>query len=257
MGIVIQRRTGSAATRLHRATRRRDDSWERSVRRMKAQHRKELQTNALADRLGRFLQTAKAGPSRTVVVIWSLILLAAAVLLGWFGYDHYAKKENSAETRELENASTRDDYKSIADAHPNTPAGRIARIQFARLSLREGIDHLYAGMPDDRAAAKKKIEEARDYYDKLAKDCKDTPLLAQECLMGAAKARECLGDFNGALANYEQLAREHKDSFLGKEAETRAEALKDPDKRKQIEEFYKDMNNLAEPKPQYPPEPPK
>jgi hypothetical protein len=224
---------------------------------MKAQHRKELQTNALADRLGRILQSAKTGPSRTAVVIWSLVLLAAAILLGWFGYDHYTKKENSAENRELEEASTRDKYKEIADAHPNTPAGRIARIMYARLSLRDGLDHLYAGLPDDRAAAKKNIEEARDTYDRLAKDCKDSPLLAQECLMGAAKARESLGEFNEALANYQQLAREHTDSYLGKEAESRAQALSDHEKRARIEEFYQEMNQLAEPKTQYPPDPSK
>jgi len=224
---------------------------------MKAQHRKELQTNALADRLGRILQSAKAGPSRTAVVIWSLLLLAAAVLLGWFAYDHYSKKENSAENRELEEASTRDDYKKIADAHPNTPAGRIARIMYARLSLRDGLDHLYAGLPDERDAAKKNIEEARDTYDKLAKDCKDAPLLAQECLMGAAKARESLGDYDGALTSYKQLANDHKDSYLGKEAETRAQALSDDEKRAQIEEFYQAMDKLAEPKPQYPPDPSK
>jgi hypothetical protein len=223
---------------------------------MKAQHRKELHTNALADRLGRLLQSAKTGPSRTAAVIWSLVLLAAAVLLGWFAYDRYSKKENSTEIRELEEASTREDYEKIANAHPNTPAGRIARILFARLSLREGLDHFYAGMPDDRAAAKKKIEQARDTYEKLAKDCKDSPLLVQECLMGAAKSRESLGDFDGALATYQQLARDHKESYLGTEAAARAEALSDHDKRTQIEEFYQAMDKLAETKAQYPPEHP-
>jgi hypothetical protein len=221
---------------------------------MKAQHRKELQTNALADRLGRLLQSAKEGPSRTTVVIWSLALLAAAVFLGWWGYDRYAKKENSAENRELEDATTREQYQEIANKHPNTPAGRMALIQFARLSLRDGLEHLYAGLPDDRAAAKKKIEEARDAYDKLAKECKDTPLLAQECLMGAAKARESLGDFDGALNSYRQLANDYKDSYLGNEADSRAEALTDSAKRKEIEDFYQTMDKLTDAKVQGPPE---
>jgi predicted negative regulator of RcsB-dependent stress response len=222
---------------------------------MKAQHRKELQTNALADRIGRFLQSAKTGPSRTTVVIWSLILLAIAVLAGWLAYDYYAKKENSALTRELEEASTRKAYKDIADAHPNTPAGRMALMQFARMALHDGLDHLYAGMPDERAAAKEDIEKARDAFEKLAKDFKDTPALAQEALLSAAKARESLGDFDGALHAYQQAAQSDKDSYLGKQAEARANDLGDPSKRKEIESFYQAMDKYTDYKPQGPREP--
>jgi hypothetical protein len=223
---------------------------------MKAQHRKELQTNVLADRLGRFLQSAKEGPSRTTVVVWSLLLLAAAVFLGWWGYSVYAKKENSAENREFEEAATRDQYKSIADKYPNTTAGRMALLQYARLASRDGLERLYAVLPDDRAAAKKSLEQARDAYDKLAKECKDSPLLAQESLLGAAKARESLGDFDGALKNYRELANNFKDSYLAKEADSRAEALEDPVKRKEIEDFYQTMDKLTDAKPQLPPEHP-
>src|SRR6266566_4890776 len=123
---------------------------------MKAQHRKELHTNALADRLGRMVQVLKnpqEGPSTSVLVGLGLLLVAVACVLGWMWYDSHAKQVTSDEIRALDQAQSRDDYKKLADAHPNTPAGRIARLQLARMSLKEGLDQLYSSNADDRTNA--------------------------------------------------------------------------------------------------------
>ena len=43
---------------------------------MKAEHRKELQTNVLADSIGRFWLSLKAAPSSTTIAVWVFILLS-------------------------------------------------------------------------------------------------------------------------------------------------------------------------------------
>jgi predicted negative regulator of RcsB-dependent stress response len=220
---------------------------------MKAQHRKDLQTNVLADRLGRLLRNAKEGPSRQVLVIWGVVLLAAAIGLGWWYFSRHSEQENSAENRDLQEATTRDDYKKIADAHPNTPAGRMARLQLARMSLREGLEHIYSGLSDDRANARSRLEEARDSYRQLATDFKDSPIIVQQCLMGEAKAQESLGQLDDALAVYQRLANEYPDSALGKEAKERVAFLQNADHRAELEKFNAEMKRLAEAAPPAPP----
>jgi hypothetical protein len=219
---------------------------------MKAQQRKELHTNALADWLGRcvqLVQRPKEGPSTTLLVVAVVVVAIALGVVGWMWYGRHAKQQTSAENRELEQAQSRDDYKKIANAHPNTPAGRVARLQLARLTLKEGLDQLYASSADDRVKARENLEEAKQVYASLVRDCQDAPLLAQECLMSQAKAQESLGDLDGALATYRTLTTQHQDSFLAREAEERVKFLGDADNRAKLEEFYKKLNALAESKP--------
>src|SRR5438132_9452135 len=58
---------------------------ERKRDRMKAEHRKELQTNFLADRMGRLMQGMKAGPQTSgSVVIWVLAALTIGTIVAWY-----------------------------------------------------------------------------------------------------------------------------------------------------------------------------
>ncbi len=51
---------------------------------MKAEHRKELQTNYLADRMGRLMQGMKAGPQNTgSMVIWGEAATPVSTTAGW------------------------------------------------------------------------------------------------------------------------------------------------------------------------------
>jgi hypothetical protein len=216
---------------------------------MKAQQRKELHTNALADWLGRFaqmIQRAREGPNTTVLVVGVVVVAIAAGVVGWMWYSRHSKLQTSAENRDLDQAQSRKDYEKIADAHPNTPAGRVARLQLARLSLKEGLDQLYASSADDRVRARENLEDAKKQYANLVRDCQDAPVLVQECLMGQAKAQESLGDLDGALAAYRILKTQHKDSFLAREAEERVRFLENSDNRAKMEEFYKKLNALAD-----------
>jgi predicted Zn-dependent protease len=175
-----------------------------------------------------------------------MVVIAAACILGWMWYDRHSKQLTSAENRDLDQAQSREDYKKLAEAHPNTPAGRVARLQLARISLKEGLDQLYSSTADDRTHARENLEETQKAYANLVRDCRDDPILVQECLMGEAKAKESLGDLDGALATYQKLLEEYKDSFLVQEAEERVKFLQDPVNRQKVEAFYRELNALAE-----------
>src|SRR4249919_1900931 len=70
---------------------------------MKAEHRKQLQTNALADRVGKLVQTLKTKPQRRTMLY---VLLTIAVVMGvviFFNYQSRKKAEKSMLWVELEN----------------------------------------------------------------------------------------------------------------------------------------------------------
>jgi hypothetical protein len=63
---------------------------------MKAEHRKELQTNALADWLGRTIQRLKEGPSRPTLYILGLVVLGLVIYLAWGYYSRSSQETNSS-----------------------------------------------------------------------------------------------------------------------------------------------------------------
>ncbi len=67
---------------------------------------------------------------------------------------------------------------------------RAARFQKARVELREGLRSICSA--DQRPKAIEDVEQARQGFVELAAECKDSPLLQQEALLGAAQAEESL-----------------------------------------------------------------
>ena len=159
---------------------------------MKAEHRKELQTNVLADKLGRVLQNMRAGPSRGTVVLLTVAVLA--VVLGLVWYYFWKSKEESTSRLWLrwDGITTEQELQSFADDKDiqGTPQARLARFQLARRKLVEGTRTL--GSAFDREPSIKSIREASKLYEELADQVTDNPLMQQEALLGAAKAQECL-----------------------------------------------------------------
>src|SRR5262249_10183231 len=98
----------------------------------------------------------------------------------------------------------------------------------------------------------------------LAKECADAPLLAQEAMMGRAKAEEALvsvsnaekpdeklGDLDRALEYYRALASKYPESILGQQAKAHIKELED--NRSKVESFYVELNELVGgPKPALP-----
>lgn len=212
---------------------------------MKAEHRKELATNTLSATLAEWVKSLRAGPTNASVVFWGFLILAVVLIGGLWYYARTTQAAASVLWMRLENATTPDDLQSIAQAAPGTAPARYARLERARLLLKQGLEKLLAVTDKEREDAWKDLKTAADEYEKLAGEVTDTPLLAQEALYGMAKARESQGNIDGAIEGYKQLTSKYPDSPLGKNATEQLERLEK--NRKDAEAFYAKLQEFAPP----------
>jgi hypothetical protein len=216
---------------------------------MKAKHRHELETNALADRMGKLIQDVKENPKTASRFAWIVGGVIIAIVLAWYFVsgsgtsDQWVKLDGNYDPGSLA---------QIAQASPASMAGRAALFQRARILLPQGIDELYKGF--DRAKAAEKIEEARRLYTSLIPVCAEDPILEQEAISSAAKAEESLmavpkegqakemrGDLQKAIALYRQVSEKYPDSYVGQQSKLHATELEAA--RSKAVTFYADMGN--------------
>lgn len=222
---------------------------------MKADHRKELQTNLLADRMGRLVQGIKAGPQSSSAFAWVLGGLTLVAVVGWYWAGSHGARQSEDWVRLL-NDSNRDPrgYAEIARQSPGTLPARTARFQQARSLLNLGLTTFY--FPGSHGQAVKNLNDAGKAYRELLGECQGNAILEQEALLGAAKVEETLsstpnpdnsdvklGSLDKALTFYQRLADNYPDSFEGKQAQKRVEELKDSATRSRIEEFYAKLSD--------------
>jgi hypothetical protein len=212
---------------------------------MKAEHRKELETNALADWIGRCLQSGKTA-SKNTYVVGALALLIAAGIVAYFVIRNASGKAHSERWYNLDKAGTIAELDKLAGENRGTMVARAARFEVARALLAQGVQNL--ANPDQHASAVESLEKARSLYEELAPQAKDTPVLQQEALMGVATAEESLvgsskdASLDKAMEYYQRVADQFPDTFQGNAARKRAELLKDPKTRAEIEKFYVSLN---------------
>jgi tetratricopeptide (TPR) repeat protein len=229
---------------------------------MKAEHRKELQTNALADRIGRFIQGMKTRTQANSIMIWVVVLVVAALIGVWWLISRANKNSRSQMWVNLDTISTpsRDmpldvnhnpykktveDLEEIVEKYPGTKAALIARFDLARINLRNrGLDLL----ADNTKEALANLDKARREYTKLAEEYKDDPQWAARAKLGLAqiaetRAVEDLKNLDKAAKLYEEVANDYGDTAAGMEARERAKDFKDKTKREAIERFYKDLKD--------------
>jgi hypothetical protein len=220
---------------------------------MKAEHRHQLHTNILADRVGRLFQGMKSAPKSTSALVWVLVLLSFGTLAIWRYWSHASEANSSALWTEVD-VATHDpraglrDLQNIGNQNPGTIPGRTADFELARLSLQNGLDTI-TEFKNDQAIDS--IKRALRLYKTLAKQCADSPLLAQEALMGVAKAKESLigvtpdegeddyGTLDQALEAYQNLASKYPKGLLGEEASRRMQKIEE--QRPEIEKFYREQ----------------
>jgi hypothetical protein len=227
---------------------------------MKAQQRKQMEKNELADRLVRWWKGDPNKQSKSSPLFWAvlgLIALGVIIYIAWHYYSQSALRSRSAAWADVELASENSKLEEIAEAHRGTEPAWAAKAQLARGALQKGLDEL--GSEVLRSGAVANIEKARDWYSQLAKDATGDLELQREAALGMAKAEEALvgipkaensqemrGTLSKALELYKDAASKYPDSIQGKEASKRAaeiEANKD-----KIEAFYADLNkSLAVP----------
>jgi hypothetical protein len=215
---------------------------------MKAEHRKELQTNALADRLGRVVQGFREGfgrPSNTSLLIWGGIIGAIVLVVGWRVLSNMSAKSRSAEWLQLDEASSLSDLERIVGQDASSRPTRIGRYQMARVYLRRGMENFCSTAPDGRKDALKDLGEAARIYEELSRDEKDSAVLTQEALLGVGKAREALNELDAAQDAYDKVVSRYPDSVARKGAAERLKKLKE--NKDQLSAFYKRLDELAAP----------
>ena len=162
---------------------------------MNADHRHELEANDLREGLNTFAAKAKSGEfltTRLYVIVGSVVLVVAAV--AYWMYASGESRKHAAQTwTELDSLTAPGLYAEFAKKHPDDVAGRVARLQEARIWLGpDGISKLSSRNPDDRKKAIESVEKARDLLPKLADEFKDDLTLQVQCLDAATNAELAL-----------------------------------------------------------------
>src|SRR5262245_13110891 len=108
---------------------------------MKAEHRKELHTNALAQGMTRLVEGFKASPKSTSVVLWVLAILAVGTGFAWYYYGGRGSNTGPLWVQ-LYNDTNLEELKAIYEGHAGTIPGRTAQFQRARELLQLGLENL-------------------------------------------------------------------------------------------------------------------
>jgi hypothetical protein len=193
---------------------------------MKAEHRKELATNTLADKLGTLIQSFKEGPSRNATIYGTVVVVALLLVVVYRWVSANATANDSGRWVRWDQLMTRDELEKFADDNRDTEQGRLARFEMARLDLQDGLRDL--GSQLTRTEALKRLRRAAESYKNLAGESGNSALLSQEALQNAAKARESLGEYDLAKEFYSRLARDFPQSLKGKEAAEQVKLLEKP-----------------------------
>jgi hypothetical protein len=214
---------------------------------MKAEHRKELATNTLANTLGQAIQGMKEGPSRGTIVFLVVVGLAIALGFIWVWVSRTREEADSARWFRWDSLSSPEQLKSFADDKDiqDSLPGKLARFEEARRYLLDGLREFGSS----HTSAVESLKKAAAAYDKLVDECSDRPLLHQQALMGAAKAHESLGEIDQARKFYQQLAQSYSSTLLGREAADQLARLQTAEQNGDLEALRKQYATSSIPSP--------
>jgi hypothetical protein len=210
---------------------------------MKAEQRKELETNVLADRMGHLVRRVKTQPRRASLYY---VLAAIAVILIVFAiyrWYQFSRVEDAKRWAFL-NFGTQDHLAELAKNETETNAGKAARFDLAWYLYWElGLKRLGHG---DGGSGLENIDRAGAFYQKLATDCANDPIWEPEALYGLAVIEETHTVVNPehlekAKTRYEELAKKYPDSARGKLAAEWVKNYEKPEKKRELTEFYQEL----------------
>ena len=213
---------------------------------MKAEQRKELETNTLADRMGRVMQRVKSSTRRTFLTYF--FVTVAVLIAAWFGYRWYY---GDVEGKSLQWLKLYDGSRNLIQdlaKDPDTNAGKAALFQFAwELYWIDGVKM----MASDKVGAMKSLKGSVDLYGQLAEKCKGDEIFEPQALLGRAVAQETRAvedrdHLKKAKEYYEELTNntKYEKSAEAEFARKRLEILKDDAKRGDLANTYKELQGL-------------
>jgi hypothetical protein len=196
---------------------------------MKTKRRHELQTNVLADYLGKHIQQYR--PHVRVITIGLI-----AVLIVVAGYLYYSSQQRSTESKgwsDYFRAAGNSDPKGlleVAKLHSGTAAGLWARQTVADFKLAEGAGRMYS----DRKESERALREAEDNYRLIEKEGAGSKMLVERARFGLAQVYETFNELAKAQSYYQKVVDSNPNSALAKVAKRRAEQLSD----RSVESWY-------------------
>ena len=205
---------------------------------MKAEHRHELQTNALADWVAGSAE--KARPYTPLILVG---IAALAIVVGILSYLNSAERNSKAAAAyayisAMLNEGIGDLQATVTD-YRGTDVGVLAQIQVADRLLTSASNDLFT----NKAAGRENLQKAAEAFT-LARDETRDPMLRSWALFGLGQAHESLGDLEKARSDYQQLLKDYPNSSLAAAARKNLEQLNQP----AIKEFY-DWFAKQEPRP--------
>ncbi len=223
---------------------------------MKAEHRKELETNLLADRLGRIMQTVKTGPKglsrfKIFLIVVAVLVVGLPSFIFWRIWVTNANTQTVYwEILELGSKSNLNSIAKTAGAEDASNPAKAAALQLAQLSLRdEGLRSLGNSNFDDRPnalAAFRKIDDAQYEYENLKKPCEKSDewmaeILYSQAVIEETRALQSTKHLESAQSLYEELSRSEKyaKTGWGELAKQRAKDLKD--NATDLAQLYQDL----------------
>ena len=225
---------------------------------MKAEQRKELERNVLAEKIGNIGQVFKNRPTNTVYAVLGVLLVTVIVYSAFRYFRARSLREDSARWEKLETTASVPELREFIKNNQGTTAARTARYMLARALLDRGIHNLgsrglFTEDPKNprtnHAQAIEDLKEARQLYEELIPQSKGMPNLIQEALMNRARVEESLsgtdqGSLDKAIELYNQLAREYPDSPLAEAAKKQAEKI--ANNKAEVQQFYEGLNKQAQ-----------
>jgi uncharacterized protein YdbL (DUF1318 family) len=215
---------------------------------MKTQRRHDLQTNVLADWLGKKLEAIKP-------YFKSILAVAIAIPAVWIAITLITRQQAGEVGRSwtayfgaMSDTEPSDALGRVAEAYTGTAVGLWATQSAADRQLSEASMEMFR----DPTAAREKLKRAKENYETVEKGAIREPMLRQRAVFGLAQTHESLGELNEARAKYEELAKQASDTAIGKAAARRLAQLVDASTgklRPEVEKFYAEMAAYTPPLP--------
>jgi hypothetical protein len=212
---------------------------------MKAEHRKELQTNTLADNLGRLLQGSRSMSRRTVLII---VAIAVVVVGFWFWRVIQANNEATRAALYLDlDLGNVQELREISREGAGTEPSKAMRFQVAWYFLwKRGIEQLAS----NSFQARQNLEAVQDEYRSLAEQVENDKVLAAEAHYAIALIEESLAAteaeaptraerLKNAVELYRKVEQDYQDTAHGKQAAARSSYLEK--NRAEVLAFYDQM----------------
>jgi hypothetical protein len=211
---------------------------------MKAEHRKELQTNSLADMLGRTVRNVRGGTGVSWTWIIVFAVLAVAVVIFFWVRNNQAR--NNSELWVKVDDNTPKTLQQIYNDSKDSNQGKAAMLTLVHEELYSGVKSLGGG-PQFQSQGVEYLTRCQAIYGMLEKDCEGNDEWVAEAKYGQAVATEALAvvdpeNLKKAKDQFEQLAKgDLGKTGFGMLAARRLEQLSNATDQAAIAAFYRDF----------------